>query len=152
MVTSSEDCTVKIWDTRTGAIQRSYSHGAPVNDVIIHPNQGELISCDRAGSIRLWDLAENNCSHQLIPEEDVSVSCVTVSSEGTMLCAANNAVSPVRVHRLDLLVAVLTTYRVTSSFGVLSPFTIVRNSSRLHTSLRIKSQSCGPSFHPTDTS
>jgi G protein beta subunit-like protein len=92
MVTSSEDGTVKIWETRTGTIQRSYNHGCPANDVVIHPNQGEIISCDRSGSVRVWDLAENNCSHELIPEEDVSVSSVTVASDGTMLCAANNAV------------------------------------------------------------
>lgn len=93
MVTSSEDGTVKIWDTRSGAIRRSYNHGSPVNDVVIHPNQGEIISCDRGGSIRLWDLAENTCAHQLIPEEEVSVSSVTVATNGTLLCAANNAVS-----------------------------------------------------------
>ncbi|KAI1140164.1 quinon protein alcohol dehydrogenase-like superfamily [Hypoxylon sp. FL0543] len=91
MVTSSEDGTVKIWETRSGTIQRSYNHGSAVNDVVIHPNQGEIISCDRSGSVRVWDLAENNCSHQLIPEEDVSVSSVTVASDGSLLCAANNA-------------------------------------------------------------
>ncbi|RYP49068.1 hypothetical protein DL768_005158 [Monosporascus sp. mg162] len=91
MVTSSEDGTVKIWETRSGTVQRSYNHGSPANDVVIHPNQGEIISCDRGGSVRVWDLAENNCSHQLIPEEDVSVSSVTVASDGSLLCAANNA-------------------------------------------------------------
>jgi WD40 repeat protein len=96
MVTSSEDGTVKIWETRTGSIQRSYNHGCPANDVVIHPNQGEIISCDRSGSVRVWDLAENNCSHELIPEEDVSVSSVTVASDGSLLCAANNAVSEVK--------------------------------------------------------
>jgi G protein beta subunit-like protein len=92
MVTSSEDGTVKIWDIRTGVIQRDYKHGSPVNDVVIHPNQGELISCDRAGSVRVWDLSENKCSHQLVPEEDVSVASVTVASDGSMLCAGNNLV------------------------------------------------------------
>lgn len=92
MVTSSEDGTVKIWETRTGSIQRSYNHGCPANDVVIHPNQGEIISCDRSGSVRIWDLAENTCAHELIPEEDVSVSSVTVASDGTLLCAANTAV------------------------------------------------------------
>ncbi|KAF2398963.1 WD-repeat protein-like protein pop3 [Trichodelitschia bisporula] len=91
MVTSSEDGTVKIWDTRGGGIQRNYNHGSAVNDVVIHPNQGELISCDRNGAIRVWDLSENKCSHQLIPEEDVSVASVTVASDGSMLCAGNNA-------------------------------------------------------------
>ena len=92
MVTSSEDGTVKIWDTRSGNVQRNYTHAVPVNDVVIHPNQGELISCDRGGNVRIWDLSENKCSHQLIPEDDVSVASVTVASDGTMLCAGNNAV------------------------------------------------------------
>ena len=93
MVTSSEDGTVKIWDTRTATVQRNYSHGCPVNDVVIHPNQGELISCDRDGNVRIWDLGENKCTHQLIPEDDVSVASVTVASDGTLLCAGNNQVS-----------------------------------------------------------
>lgn len=100
MVTSSEDGTVKIWDTRSGSVQRNYSHGLPVNDVVIHPNQGELISCDRGGNVRVWDLGENKCSHQLIPEDDVSVSSVTVASDGTMLCAGNNSVST--AYRIEL--------------------------------------------------
>ena len=80
--------TVKIWDTRSGQVQRNYSHGVPVNDVVIHPNQGELISCDRGGNVRIWDLGENKCSHQLVPEEDKSVASVTVATDGSLLCAA----------------------------------------------------------------
>ncbi|EPS44027.1 Beta-TrCP [Arthrobotrys entomopaga] len=90
MVTSSEDGTVKIWDTRTATVQRNYSHGSPVNDVVIHPNQGELISCDQAGNVRIWDLGENKCTHQLIPEDDVPVRSVTVATDGSMLVAGNN--------------------------------------------------------------
>ena len=105
MVTSSEDDTVKIWDTRAGSIQRNYSHGFPVTDVVIHPNQGELISCDRGGNIRIWDLSENKCSHQLIPEEDVAVASVTVASDGTLLCAGNNSVSNQAVPPLTVTVA-----------------------------------------------
>ena len=37
-----------------------------VNDVVIHPNQGELISCDQAGSIKQWDLSENVCMLDLV--------------------------------------------------------------------------------------
>lgn len=102
MVTSSEDTSVKIWDTRTGSIQRNYAHGSPVNDVVIHPNQGELISCDRGGNVRIWDLGENKCTHQLIPEEDVSISSVTVASDGTLLCAGSNTVSEVLAFALAL--------------------------------------------------
>ena len=80
--------TVKIWDTRTGQVQRHYSHGVPVNDVVIHPNQGELISCDRGGNVRIWDLSENKCSHQLVPDPEKSVASVTVATDGSLLCAA----------------------------------------------------------------
>lgn len=92
MVTSSEDGTVKIWETRSGSIQRSYNHNSPANDVVIHPNQGEIISCDRAGYVKVWDLAENTCTHNMMPEEDVAVSSVTVASDGSLLCAANTKV------------------------------------------------------------
>lgn len=98
----SSSGTVKIWDTRSGHIQRNYSHGVPVNDVVIHPNQGELISCDRDGNVRIWDLGENKCSHQLVPEEDKSVASVTVATDGSLLCAAvsNSMSGSVYVWRL----------------------------------------------------
>ncbi|CAG8576690.1 18018_t:CDS:10, partial [Acaulospora morrowiae] len=100
MVTGSEDGTLKIWDTRhvilkryesiAPSIQRNYDHKAPVNDVAIYPNQGELISCDQKGSIKIWDLSENSCTHELVPEEDVPLRSVTIAFDGSMLVAANN--------------------------------------------------------------
>ena len=92
MVTASEDSTVKVWDTRSGALQRNYHHSNPVNDVVIHPNQGELISADRGGSVRIWDLGVNTCSHELIPEEGVAMVSVSVASDGSLLAAGNNNV------------------------------------------------------------
>ena len=103
MVTSSEDGTVKIWDTRSASVQRNYNHHSPVNDVVIHPNQGELISCDQAGNVRIWDLGENKCTHQLIPEDDVPVRSVTVATDGSMLVAGNNLVSAIFIIYLRIL-------------------------------------------------
>ncbi|TDL27307.1 WD40 repeat-like protein [Rickenella mellea] len=90
LVTGSEDGTIKIWDLRTGHIQRNYDNGAPVNDVCIHPNQGELISCDQAGSIKQWDLSENVCMLDLAPAGDVPIRSVTIASDGSCLVAGNN--------------------------------------------------------------
>ena len=70
--------------SRTGHLHRNYNNEAPglyvstmlsfqashtdfiVNDVCVHPNQGELISCDQAGRIKQWDLSENICTHELV--------------------------------------------------------------------------------------
>jgi len=90
MTTSSEDGTVKVWDMRVPSVQRDYHHRSPVNDVVIHPNQGEIVSCDHGGNIRVWDLGENTCTHHLIPEEGVPVRSVSVASNGTTLVAGNN--------------------------------------------------------------
>lgn len=91
-VTGSEDGTIKIYDVRIPGIQRDYTPDpkSPVNDVIIHPNQGELISCDQNGSIRVWDLGENSCTHELLPDEDTPVRSVSMASDGSLLVAANN--------------------------------------------------------------
>jgi G protein beta subunit-like protein len=79
-----------VWDTRTASVQRRYEHEAPVNDVVIHPNQGELISCDQAGSVKIWDLGENTCTHELVPDEDVAIRSVTIASDGATLVAGND--------------------------------------------------------------
>jgi WD40 repeat protein len=80
---------------RTSQVQRKYHHDAPVNDAVIHPNQGELISCDQAGSVKIWDLGENICTHELVPDEDVAIRTVTIASDGGTLVAGNDHVGPV---------------------------------------------------------
>jgi G protein beta subunit-like protein len=57
---------------------------------MIHPNQGELITGDQSGSIKIWDLTENSCTHELIPEEDVPVRSVSMAVDGSLLVTANN--------------------------------------------------------------
>jgi G protein beta subunit-like protein len=58
----------------------------------VHPNQGELISCDQSGSVKIWDLGENSCTHELVPAEDVPIRSVTIASDGGTLVAGNNKV------------------------------------------------------------
>lgn len=52
--------------SRTATPQRNYAHLAPVNDLALHSNQGELISCDQSGAIKIWDLGADCCSHDLV--------------------------------------------------------------------------------------
>lgn len=38
----------------------------------------------------MWDLGENSCTHELLPDEEAPVRSVTMSSDGGLLIAANN--------------------------------------------------------------
>lgn len=44
LFSGSEDHTIKLWDLRAPGCQREYEMKGPVNSVVLHPNQGELIS------------------------------------------------------------------------------------------------------------
>lgn len=93
LASGSDDGTVKIWDMRIPSQKpsRSYVHEHAVNDLSVHPNQGDVIACDQAGSVKIWDLAQNSCSHDLWPsteETSVPIRSVSVAQDGSFLCAA----------------------------------------------------------------
>ncbi|KAI7860611.1 WD40-repeat-containing domain protein [Circinella umbellata] len=94
MFTASEDGHLKIWDTRSGrnppVLTRNFGNGAPINDAVMHANQGELVTCDQNGSVKIWDLAAHSCTHELVPEEGVAMRSVSVASDGSMMVAGNN--------------------------------------------------------------
>ena len=52
MYSGSEDGTVKIWDMRAPGFQREYASRGAVNTVVLHPNQGELVSGRQLCSLR----------------------------------------------------------------------------------------------------
>ena len=56
----------------------------------LHPNQAELICGLQNGTIRVWDLAENKCTREHIPEGDVAIRSISVAPDATQVCAANN--------------------------------------------------------------
>ena len=91
MFTGSEDGTIKIWDMRAPGCQREYESGSPLNTVMLHPNQAELISGDRDGNIRVWDLAQNACSAELVPDGAKAIRSVCISRDASLLAAANDA-------------------------------------------------------------
>jgi len=90
MFTGSEDSTIKVWDVRAPGFQREYDCGCPLNSVVLHPNQGELISGDRDGNIRIWDIAQNTCSAELVPDGNKAIRSVSISSDATKLAVAND--------------------------------------------------------------
>lgn len=92
MFTSSEDGSIRIWDTRTTKSQRNYADPkrVNVNDVQLHPDQAELLSVDQNGSIKLWDLTANACVKEWSTGR-LPLTSLSLSSDGTLLCASNYA-------------------------------------------------------------
>jgi G protein beta subunit-like protein len=97
MFTGSEDRTVKVWDLRGGSrCQREYKCPAPVNSVVLHPNQGELISCDRDGNMMVWDLVANKlvASRQpgkaSSPPGQKSLLSLSISPDSNLLVVASS--------------------------------------------------------------
>lgn len=83
-----EDATIRVWDLRSGNVERQMAleGGQSVNEVCVHPNQGEIVSCDASGALTVWDLGDNRavCSVSL---EDEAFQSVSLSSDGQFAIA-----------------------------------------------------------------
>jgi G protein beta subunit-like protein len=77
---SSEDGTVRVWDTRTNNYSRKYDCGSPVNTVCLHPNQAELISGDQNGVVKVWDLTADKCREEVTPLTEIPVRSISIVS------------------------------------------------------------------------
>lgn len=91
LVSGCEDGTIKVWDTRTAHCQRKFNNKEAVNAVVIHPNQGEVMSCDRDGVVKVWDLGQEKEAYQLIPNEQdpVLLNSLSVASNGSILVTSS---------------------------------------------------------------
>jgi len=54
------------------------------------PNQGELISGDQNGFVKVWDLGMNERSREVLPAGEVAIRSITISSDGNSTAVANN--------------------------------------------------------------
>ncbi|KAG2778039.1 hypothetical protein PC129_g20868 [Phytophthora cactorum] len=94
MYSCSDDGSVKIWDLRAPGCQRSYAAGVPLNSVVLHPNQAELLVGDQNGAVRVYDLTANAMVTKLEPPTgetgESSIRSVDIVRDGSALVAANN--------------------------------------------------------------
>ncbi|KAG2298556.1 hypothetical protein Bca52824_035028 [Brassica carinata] len=93
MYSGSEDGTLRIWDLRApnrpevyerNCLKAYHSCGSvtPINTVVLHPNQIELISGDQDGIIRVWDTRMNASTIELVPEPDTAIRSLSVKGMG----------------------------------------------------------------------
>lgn len=89
MYTSSEDQTVKLWDLSSSGCAREFKQDKPVTCAVLHPNQAELVIGLQNGTVCVIDLTAGKVSQQ-IQLEDCAIRSLSISPNGTMLCAVNN--------------------------------------------------------------
>jgi G protein beta subunit-like protein len=90
IATGSEDGTIKLWDTRAPGVQRELHCGSSISSIALHGNQGEIISCDDDGSMRVWDLSLSKTTLETVPEEHVSCSSVAINPDSSMIALSNH--------------------------------------------------------------
>lgn len=90
---SSEDGSVRVWDTRSNNHTRKYEAAAPVNTVLLHPSRAELISGDQSGAVKIWDLTADKCREEYVPLVDVPVRSVSMVRCWTNLHLATHSIT-----------------------------------------------------------
>mmetsp|Transcript_25539 Transcript_25539/g.42627 ORF Transcript_25539/g.42627 Transcript_25539/m.42627 type:complete len:307 (-) Transcript_25539:1468-2388(-) len=90
LFSSSEDGSVRIWDTRSNNFSRKYDSGSPVNTVSLHASQSELVSGDQSGVMKVWDLAADKCREEYVPLVDVPLRSISLTSDGSFVAAGSH--------------------------------------------------------------
>jgi WD40 repeat protein len=90
LVSSSEDLTLKIWDTQTGECRQTFTgHPEWVMDVVISADGRTLVSGSIDHTLRVWDVATGACLRILEGHTDWVYS-IALSADGQWLASAGN--------------------------------------------------------------
>jgi len=98
LFTASEDCTMRIWDTRREPFSAFDTRtSSAIYAAQVHPAQVSVIAGDQDGKVYTWDLrmASNkatsaDCLQSVKLESGMSVRALSVSSDGKRIAVATN--------------------------------------------------------------
>lgn len=91
MFTGGEDGTARTWDLRMRNLQCQcvFQANAPVNSVVLHPNQHELVVGDQNGVVHIWDMRAKT-SESYTPEPGASIQCVAIDPTAKYIACTTN--------------------------------------------------------------
>jgi len=94
MFTGGEDGTARTWDLRMRNLQCQcvFQANAPVNSVVLHPNQTELVVGDQNGVVHIWDMRAK-ASQSVTPEPGASIQSVAIDPAGKYIACTTNKCS-----------------------------------------------------------
>lgn len=89
LASSSEDASIKLWDSDTGQFEKTFKgHTGTINYLSFDPQGKYLASCSSDLTIKLWDLQLNSCVKTLHGHEH-SVSSVEFLPNSDLLVSAS---------------------------------------------------------------
>ncbi|MFM8274400.1 MAG: hypothetical protein ACKODX_19010 [Gemmata sp.] len=100
LATSSEDKTVRVWDTTSGKQLRSFQgHMTKATAVAVRRDGRQVASASEDGAVRVWDLNTTD-EHRAVADSKESLWAVAVSPDGKRVAAAG-ADRSIRVYSPD---------------------------------------------------
>lgn len=91
-VTSCEDGIVRLWNTNTGRIIRTYNaHNNAVNYAIFSPNDDKIVSSSNDTNIILWDVNDGSTPLHIINDHTDVVRTVNFSPNGEKILSVDKS-------------------------------------------------------------
>lgn len=90
LASSSEDCTIKIWDFETGEFERSLKgHTDSVQDITFNSTGKILVSCSADMTIKIWDFVNSYECLKTLKGHEHNVSSIAFLPSGDFLLSAS---------------------------------------------------------------
>ncbi|CAB38691.2 U5 snRNP complex subunit Spf38 [Schizosaccharomyces pombe] len=91
----SDDCTMKVWDSRSKDCIKTIEEKYPLTAVAIAQQGTQVFIGGIDGAIKIWDLRNNHCSHVLKGHKDI-ITSLAISKDGSSLLS-NSMDNTVRI-------------------------------------------------------
>jgi WD40 repeat protein len=80
LVSGSHDCTLRLWEVKSGSMRVLTGHGGPVKAVAFSPNGRYVISGSSDSTLRLWQVDSGTC--RVLGKHAGEVRCLAFSPDG----------------------------------------------------------------------